>query len=57
MGKLIPLTPLLLSELGFFKEAGELCESLQNHIVRQHNEIASETSIWCELTVSKHEKS
>ena len=26
-------------------------------IVRQHNEIASETSIWGEQTVSKHEKS
>ena len=28
--RLISLTPLLLSELYFFKEAGELCESLQN---------------------------
>ena len=34
-----------------------LYESLTMSIVRQHSEIASETSIWGELTVSKHEKS
>ena len=47
--------PLLLSELGFFKEAGELCESLQNHIVRQHSKIASDPSIFLGFIVSKHE--
>ena len=43
--------------LASLRKQGKLCESLENHIVRQHNEIASATSIWGELAVSNHEKS
>ena len=49
------MPPLLLSELLFFKEARELCESLHNHIVRQHSKIASDPSISLGFTASKYE--
>ena len=44
----------LLSELSF-KEADELCESLQFNIVRQHTKFASEMLFRPCLTASKHE--